>query len=249
MSTLLKLLPLIAFLFGVLFVWIFCRRRKVKAIAQILPFKVGKITFEDRKSGTATCNGIRYEYSFDSGISDYFSAFFRSYLSLSIPCVTYGHFIVYKWDFLRWLMEKIRLVTSFQTGDPNLDAKITIQTLTPDFARTFFSNAEMIYSILEISKIGFNRIAYDGEKLTAIWSPFLTIFQRKPSPTFIEETIKNLAKISERIQEIPMPEGVSKEAGKTLAARSSSLYLGFSFLVLMVLFLLTVLLRFWRGKH
>lgn len=245
MGDIFQIVKLFSILFGGFFLWLFYRQRKVKFLSRFIPVKAGFFVFDDEKEGTATVDGVTYQYVFDAGSGTPHRIEYSCFI-LSIACPVYGHFVIHRPSFFHWLMVKMCLYSPLQTGDPVFDQKYRIQTLTPDFALTLFNNPEIAHRIGSIFQIGFNYFELDGEKLKARWSPFIPFFHKKPPETFVEETIRNLIALSKKIQAVPQPTGVTKEAGIKLAAHHRALRMSVTFLVLIISLLVLIFFKVFK---
>lgn len=241
-SDIFKAVQLFLLVFGAFFAWLFYRQRKVRILSKFIPIKAGLFLFDDKKSGTGTVDDMAYQYDFFAGGG---SPHHRhpSHFTLSIACPVYGHFVIHKPSFFHWLMVKMHLYSSLQTGDPVFDKKFLVQTLTHDFAFTLFNNPEITHHIESLFQIGFNYFELDGERLEARWSPFLPFFRKKPLPNFVEEVVRNLIQLSKKVQAVHQPAGVTKEEGTNLAARHRALNMGVTFLILMIVLLVLIYLK------
>jgi len=120
-----------------------------------------------RSSGRGELNGVEYRYKFTPGGKNTPPSF-----SIEVAAGSSGSFKIGRESGFDRFFKKIGLCAEIQTGDRDFDASYYISTNSVLFSRQFFSDPSKRAACRAITAAGFNEIAHDGKRFSAVRRPF-----------------------------------------------------------------------------
>jgi hypothetical protein len=117
--------------------------------------------------GVGVCDGIAYRFTYWSGSKNRPSA-----LKVILESPRGQPFQVIREGRVQRLSKEIGLAAEIQTGDPSFDGECYIETDAVEFTRTLLMSDAARDAVRAVFRLGFTAVRHDGQRMSALWSPF-----------------------------------------------------------------------------